>query len=117
MLAIKLKRIGKKHQPSYRLIVAEKRSSLVGRYVEDLGWYNPLAAKENKFKFNKDRIDHWLKTGAQPTATVHNLLILAGILSGAKMRAHKNPKAKEGAPKESASSKPAETAVPVQPVA
>ena len=47
MLAIKLKRIGKKHQPSYRIVVAEKRSKLNGRYVEDLGWLNPGANELN----------------------------------------------------------------------
>ena len=89
MLAIKLKRIGKKHQPSYRLIVTEKRHKLVGRYVEDLGWFNPLL---NKKEFNAERIAHWLKIGAQPTDTVHNLLVTAGLIKAAKRQVHKKTK-------------------------
>lgn len=100
MLAIKLKRIGKKHQPAYRLIVAERRSSLVGRYIEDLGWFNPLS---NKSEFNKERIAHWIKVGAQPTDTVHNLFVTAGLVKGKKMAVHKKAKKPaEGAVKEAA---------------
>ncbi len=104
MLAIKLKRIGKKHQPAYRLIVAERRSSLVGRYIEDLGWFNPLL---NKSEFNKERIAHWLKVGAQPTDTVHNLFVNAGLVKGAKIAVHKKTKKPvEGAAKETATVAP-----------
>jgi len=71
MLAIKLKRIGKKHQASFRIIVAEKRSKINGRFVEDLGWYNPHT---NKSKINMERVGHWTKNGAQPTASIKNLL-------------------------------------------
>ncbi len=71
MLAIKLKRIGKKHQASFRIIVAEKRSKVNGRFVEDLGWYNPHT---NKSKINIERVSHWIKNGAQPTISLKNLL-------------------------------------------
>ena len=90
---LKLKRIGKKHQAAFRLVVDEKRHKMVGTNVEDLGWYNPRA---DKFEFKKERIAHWLKVGAQPTDTVHNLLITAGILTGKKIAVHKQPKKKEG---------------------
>lgn len=90
MLAIKLQRTGKKHQPSYRLIVQEKREKLGGRYAEDLGWYNPL---QKKREFNKERIQHWLKIGAQPTDTVYNMLVTDGLISGAKRPKHSKPKA------------------------
>lgn len=89
MLAIKLKRIGKKHQAAYRFIVAEKRSKLGGRFVEDLGWWNP---KSEQFKINKDRANYWLKSGAKPTATVHNLFINADVIQGKKIAVHKKPK-------------------------
>src|SRR3989344_4738137 len=92
MLAIKLQRIGKKHQPSYRLVVQEKREKLNGRYAEDLGWFNPLLDKK---EFKKERIAHWLKIGAQPTDTVHNLLVSAGIIAGPKIPVHKQAKKKE----------------------
>lgn len=92
MLAVKLQRIGKKHQPSYRLIVQEKREKLGGRYAEDLGWYNPL---DKKHEFKKERVEYWLKVGAKPTPTVHNLLIKTGIISGSKMPVHKTAKKTE----------------------
>lgn len=89
MLAIKLKRIGKKHQASFRVIVSEKRSKVGGRYVEDLGWSNP---RTDKINLKKDRVEHWLKVGAQPTDTVHNLLVKSGMTAGPKRPVHKKKK-------------------------
>ena len=86
MLAIKLKRIGKKHQPSYRIVIAEKKSKMSGRFVEDLGWYNPFS---KEIKVDKERVDFRLKTGAQPTDTVYNLLVKSGVISGPKKAVHK----------------------------
>lgn len=77
MLAIKLQRIGKKHQAMYRLIVGEKREKLNGKQLEDLGWYNPHTKKS---QFNAPRITHWAKMGAQPTETVAVLLKKAGVV-------------------------------------
>lgn len=94
MLAIKLQRIGKKHQPSYRVIVQEKREKLGAPAVEDVGWWNPLLKKH---ELNKERALHWMKIGAQPTSTVHNLFITAGIIEGKKIAVHKQPKKKEEA--------------------
>jgi small subunit ribosomal protein S16 len=91
MLAIKFKRIGKKHQGSFRIVVTEKRTKLNGRFTDDLGWVNP---KTDKFELNKKRAEHWLKVGAQPTATVHNLLVKAGVISGKKIAVHKQSKKK-----------------------
>ncbi len=71
MLSIKLKMIGKKGQRSFRLIVQEARSKLRGKFIEDLGWYNPHS---NQFEVKKDRVLYWLKVGAQPTETVSQLL-------------------------------------------
>ncbi len=93
MLMLKLKRIGKKHQAAFRLIVDEKRHKMVGTNVEDLGWYNPHA---NKFEFKKERIQYWMKVGAKATDSVHNLLVAAGVLTGKKLAVHKQPKKKEG---------------------
>lgn len=104
---LKLKRIGKKHQGSFRLIVDEKRHKLFGRHVEDLGWYNP---RTNKHEINKERAEYWMKTGAKPTDTVHNLLITAGILSGKKIAVHSQPKKKEGDAKAPAAAAPAAAA-------
>lgn len=85
MLAIKFKRAGKKHQAAYRVVVAEKKSKLRGKDTEDLGWVNPHA---KKFELNKERAAYWLKVGAKPTATVHNLLVRAGILREKKVAVH-----------------------------
>lgn len=93
MLSLKLKRIGKKHQASFRLIVDEKRHKMYGRNVEDLGWYNP---RSKKYELKKERISHWLGAGAQPTDTVHNLLVTAGVVQGAKRAVHKVKKAENG---------------------
>lgn len=71
MLAIKLKRIGKKHQAAYRVVVAEKRFKLKGRYVEDLGWFNPHT---DEMSVNKERAEYWIKNGARPTDRVRHLL-------------------------------------------
>jgi len=92
MLAIKFNRIGKKHQPSYRIVVAEKRSKMGGKFVEDLGWYNPTS---KEFKVNKERAEYRLKTGAQPTDTVYNLLVKAGVVSGPKRKIVKFVKKEE----------------------
>ena len=89
MLAIKLQRIGKKHQPSYRMVVAEKRSKMAAPPVEDLGSYDP---RTKATTVKKERVLHWVKMGAQPTVTAHNLLVKQGTLTGAKI-AVKMPKA------------------------
>ncbi len=96
MLMLKLQRVGKKHQGTFRLVVGEKRTKLDGKQLEDLGWFNPQTPK---MEFKKERIEYWLKIGAGKTPTVHNLLVSAGILSGKKIAVHKQPKKKEGAVK------------------
>jgi small subunit ribosomal protein S16 len=101
MLAIKLQRIGKKHQPSYRLVTAVKKSKMLAPPVEDLGSYDP---RTKTAAFKKERVLHWLSVGAQPTVTVHNLLVKQGITSVAKravkMKAPtaKAPEAESSAP-------------------
>ncbi len=107
MLAIKLKRVGKKHQPSYRLVVSEKRSKATGRYVEDLGWLDPKGKEEN---INADRVNYWIKVGAQPTDTVHNLLVKNGVIAGSKIAVHAKSKK---APVEQAPAQAAATEAPV----
>ena len=82
MLAIKLQRIGKKHQPSYRLVVAEARSKMAAPPVEDLGSYNPFTKKTT---IKKERVAYWMKMGAQPTVTTHNLLVKEGVLTTKKI--------------------------------
>lgn len=103
MLAIKLQRIGKKGQPSYRLVVAEKKSKLKSPPVEDLGAYS---SKTKEANFNKDRVSYWIKCGAQPTLTAHNLLVKHGVITGSKKSLGLKAKPK-AAPAEAPQSAPA----------
>lgn len=92
MLAIKLKPIGKKHQRSFRIVAAEKRSKLQGRFLEDLGWYNPST---DKYSLKEERIKFFLENGSEPTDTVWNLLVKGGIIKGKKRAVHKKIKKQE----------------------
>jgi len=83
MLVIRLSRMGKKKHPLFRVIVSEKTKDTVGDYLELLGNYNPHT---NKAELKADRIQYWLSKGAQPSGTVHNLLIDHKIISGEKMK-------------------------------
>tara|TARA_B100000949_G_scaffold201841_1_gene190067 strand:- start:200 stop:709 length:510 start_codon:yes stop_codon:yes gene_type:complete len=80
-LAMRLSRGGRKSRPFYRIVVADKRMARDGRYIERLGTYNPLLAKddENRVKLNEERIKHWLGEGAQPSYRVAVFLGKAGI--------------------------------------
>lgn len=89
MLAIKFKRVGKKHQASFRVVVTEKRTKLDGRYVDDLGWMNPHT---DTFDVKKEKAEHWISVGAKPTPSVHNLLVKAGVVTGAKIPVHARSK-------------------------
>ena len=71
MLKLRLKRIGRKRQPSYRLVIMPSERRRNGRAIEQVGYYSPIT-KEVHFKVEK--IIYWLKVGAQPTQTVTNLL-------------------------------------------
>lgn len=73
MLAISLMRIGAKGKPFYRLVVKEKRSKRDGKYLENLGTYNPMV-NPAEVKLNHDRIQYWIGVGAQPTETVVSLI-------------------------------------------
>jgi small subunit ribosomal protein S16 len=99
MLSIRLRRIGKTKRPSYRLIVLDKRKDPWGSYLEDLGFYNPLT-NPSTIQFKDDRVKHWLTLGAQPSSTVHNILVDKGMLQTPKVRVAKPKKkaSKEGAP-------------------
>src|SRR3954447_17185149 len=80
-LAIRLSRGGAKKRPYYRVVVADSRSPRDGRFIEKLGTYNPLLAKDSpdRVKMDADRIQHWLSVGAQPSDRVLRFLDAAGI--------------------------------------
>ncbi|MCB0032555.1 MAG: 30S ribosomal protein S16 [Anaerolineales bacterium] len=79
MLKIRLSRRGKKKQPTYRVVVADVESKRDGRYVELIGWYNPLTNPAS-FRIDEGRALHWLSVGAQPTDAVNRLLKNQGTL-------------------------------------
>ena len=76
---IRLKRMGAKKQPFYRIIVADSRSPWDGRFIEALGTYNPLTNPAS-VKLDDESILNWLSKGAEPTDTVRNILSKAGIM-------------------------------------
>ena len=71
MVKLRLKRMGNKFNPFYRIIAADARAPRDGRFIEELGYFNPLS---EELKLNKELIIKWLDDGAQPTDTVRNLL-------------------------------------------
>lgn len=80
-LSIRLSRGGSKKRPYYRIVVADARSPRDGKYLEKIGTYNPLLAKdsEQRIQLDADRAKHWLGVGAQPTDRVARFLDAAGV--------------------------------------
>jgi small subunit ribosomal protein S16 len=76
---IRLKRVGKKKAPSYRVVVADSRSPRDGRIIENIGWYNPLV-EPSAIHIDEEKALGWLKNGALPTDSVASLLKRSGIL-------------------------------------
>ena len=75
---IRLTRLGSKKSPFYRVVVADSRFPRDGRFVEEIGYYNPLTEPAD-IKIDADKAQKWLKNGAQPTDTVKSLLKKAGV--------------------------------------
>src|SRR3954471_11291757 len=76
---LRLRRTGRKKQPSYRIIVADSRSPRDGKFIEIVGQYAPRSG-EQALHLKNDRVNYWLDNGAQPTDTVRSLLRKAGVL-------------------------------------
>ena len=79
MVKIRLKRMGMKKKPFYRIVVADERAARDGRFIEEIGYYNPLTDPID-LKVNEERAKYWLGVGAQPTDTTRALLKKAGAL-------------------------------------
>ena len=73
MVKIRLKRLGAKNTPAYRIVVADARSPRDGRFIEEIGSYAPLQPGQN-FTLKLDRAEFWLRRGAQPTETVASFI-------------------------------------------
>ena len=87
MLKIRLRRTGRKDQPSYRIVVADSRSPRDGRFVENIGHYNPMTDPETVV-VNVERATHWVAVGAQPTEAVARMLTKSGV-SDEAVKAHR----------------------------
>ncbi len=79
MVKIRLRRMGAKKAPFYRIVVADSRYPRDGRFIEQLGTYDPLK-EPVEIKVDAERAQEWIKTGAQPTETVKRLFKTAGVL-------------------------------------
>lgn len=102
MLTIRLSRTGAKKRPFYKVQVAERRGRRDGRFVEQLGYYNPIAQGQAQWlKLDLERVDHWLSVGAKPTETVARLIQRArageAVVPGASGEGDASPVSAEAA--------------------
>lgn len=107
MVRIRLRRMGAKKRPFYRIVVADRRCSRDGRFIENIGYYDPTA-QPPVLKLDEEKAQSWIDKGAQPSDTARGLLKRAGLLGGqsdaskaraeAKAEAKKKSKAKAEAP-------------------
>lgn len=81
MLKIRLKRLGKKHMPYYRVVVMPARTKRSSNTIDELGHYDPI---KKDIKIDGDKATQWMKNGAQPTDTVRRLLIKQGVIKADK---------------------------------
>lgn len=116
MLKLRLQRRGKKNYATFRVVVAEQHAPVKGRFIADVGSYNPHT---NILTVNKDSVQEWLTRGAQPSATMHNLLITHGLMTGEKVTVWRPPQqqveAPVTAPAEAAAGATKEAAAPETP--
>jgi small subunit ribosomal protein S16 len=129
-LSIRLTRGGAKKRPYYRIVVADSRSPRDGRFIERIGSYNPLLAKDSpdRVKLDSDRARHWLSVGAQPTDRVARFLDAAGVREraarntpkkaepGENAKERAEARAKKAADREALANAPAEEIVTEEPI-
>ena len=77
---IRLRRMGAKRAPFYRVVVADSRSPRDGKFIEEIGTYDPMAEPAS-VKIDAEKANAWLKNGAQPTETVKSLFVKSGVIS------------------------------------
>jgi small subunit ribosomal protein S16 len=108
MVKLRLRRIGNRNRPVYRVVVADQRLPRDGRFIEEIGTYNPLQ-KDNNYRLDLDRVDYWLGVGAQASDTV------ASFIKKARKAADESPAeavTETPAPVEEAAPAPVEEAAP-----
>jgi small subunit ribosomal protein S16 len=84
MLTIRLSRVGKKKQPSYRIVVQDKRHDPWSPAIEVIGHFDPRS-KGEQLKLDEEKVKHWLSKGAQPSETIHNMLVEKKLVKGEKI--------------------------------
>jgi len=94
LLRIRLRRVGKKKRPAYRLVVADSRAPRDGAFIETLGLYDPLTDPAT-LTVNEERTKKWLSQGAQPSETVTKLLVRQGLLPAKSAKSAESPAAPE----------------------
>jgi len=112
VVRIRLRRMGAKKRPFYRIVVADKRTSRDGRFIENIGTYDPNTDPPT-IKLNKERAEYWLSVGADPSDTARGLLKVEGFLGGATKKAEPEKKLKGKAAKAAEAAK-AEAAPPAE---
>jgi len=80
VVKLRMKRFGRRNRAFFRINAVDIRSARDGRVIEELGFYDPVTKDDTKrFQIDRERVEHWLKQGAQPSETVKGLLVQAGI--------------------------------------
>jgi len=108
---IRLKRLGRRNRPHWRICATDKRAARDGRVIEELGHYDPHKGNEDKVSIHRDRVVHWLKQGAWPSKTVTELIGHLGLgPTGDEIPPKPWPKKKQGPPPKAAERLAAEKA-------
>lgn len=106
MLKIRLKRVGRKHDPSYRIVVTEDfRGPKSGKYIENIGSYDP---RKDIKKIDAERVKYWISKGVQISDTVHNILVSEKIIEGKKKDVSSKKKGKKAQERDNKKEKPIE---------
>lgn len=99
MLKIRLQRIGRKHEPTFRVVLTDsKNGPKSGKYLKNLGWYDPRR-KNKTDQLDTEQVKYWMSKGAKLSVTLHNFLVSEKVISGSKINAlpRKSPIKKESA--------------------
>ncbi|MCD6421948.1 30S ribosomal protein S16 [bacterium] len=107
MLRIRLRRMGRRNRPFFWIVVAEHTAPVKGKFLEKLGYYDPIT---KEFSADKDRVKHWISCGAQLSDTVHNLFVKHKIIKGRPIVKSVKPKKKKKKRREGEASKEGEKA-------
>ncbi len=116
MITIRLFRIGKKRQPSYKIVVTDKKNSPSGgRFIDEVGFYDPITKNRS---IDGEKVKYWVSKGASVSDTVHNLLVKEGVIEEKKRPKHNIPEKKEEetTPETNKTPKPAAQEAPVKTV-